>query len=513
MQIYLLFSVFLIAVCGLVYELLAGTISSYLVGDSVYQFSLVIGLFMTSMGLGSFLSRFINRKLHDWFVFIEVMTGVIGGFSAVILFFAFSYIENYTPFLFIISVVVGTFIGLEIPVILRILKEHSTLKILFSNVLTADYIGALFASLLFPLVLVPNLGLIRTGLLFGCMNVAVGSGAIYVFREKIHDKKGLTFLSAASFVLLLTCFFYANQITSLAEDSLYRDEIIYSAHSPYQRVVVTRTPTDVRMFINGSIQFSSQDEYRYHEALVLPAMTLAHARENVLIIGGGDGLAAREVLKFSDVKMLKLVDIDPAITNFARDNILMRNLNKNSLRNPKTTVVNDDAWKHLENDEKLYDVIIIDLPDPDNLTLSRLYSRTFYRLLSHKLSHGGIIVTQATSPLYSHKAYWCIYNTFRSVKNPLYANSTATETHRLEVEAYHTYVPSFGQWGFVMASTAPILWNSIDLKVPARFLDNEFVKTLNVFPEDMEFVDTEINSIDTHIIKSYYEEGWDRWIL
>jgi spermidine synthase len=134
-------------------------------------------------------------------------------------------------------------------------------------------------------------------------------------------------------------------------------------------------------------------------------------------------------------------------------------------------------------------------------------------LLSHKLSHGGIIVTQATSPLYSHKAYWCIYNTFRSVKNPLYANSTATETHRLEVEAYHTYVPSFGQWGFVMASTAPILWNSIDLKVPARFLDNEFVKTLNVFPEDMEFVDTEINSIDTHIIKSYYEEGWDRWIL
>ncbi|MFZ5952681.1 MAG: polyamine aminopropyltransferase, partial [Candidatus Rifleibacteriota bacterium] len=271
MQIYLLSSVFLIAVCGLVYELLAGTISSYLVGDSVYQFSLVIGLFMTSMGLGSFLSRYINGKLHDWFVLVEVLTGVVGGMSSVILFFAFTYLENYTPFLFIISITVGTLIGLEIPIILRILKEHTELKILFSNVLTADYIGALFASLLFPLVLVPKLGLVRTSLLFGTMNVAVGAGAIHVFKEKIEERRNLITLSVSAILLLGTCLLYADRISSLAEDSLYRDEIIYSAHTPYQRVVVTRTRNDIRMFINGSIQFSSQDEYRYHESLVLPA--------------------------------------------------------------------------------------------------------------------------------------------------------------------------------------------------------------------------------------------------
>jgi len=513
LQIYLLSSVFLIAVCGLVYELLAGTISSYLVGDSVYQFSLVIGLFMTSMGLGSFLSRFINGKLHDWFVLVEVLTGVVGGMSSVILFFSFTYLENYTPFLFIISITVGTLIGLEIPIILRILKEHTELKVLFSNVLTADYIGALFASLLFPLVLVPKLGLVRTSLLFGTMNVAVGAGAIHVFKEKIEERKNLITLSVSAFLLLGTCLFYADRISSLAEDSLYRDEIVYSAHTPYQRVVVTRTRNDIRMFINGSIQFSSQDEYRYHEPLVLPAMSAAHQRRNILIIGGGDGLAAREVFKFPEVASLTIVDIDPAITDFARDNLLMRELNKNSMRDPRTRIVNADAWKYLENDSSIFDVIIIDLPDPDNLTLSRLYSRTFYRLLSRKLSRGGVIVTQATSPLYSNKAFWCIYNTFAAIENPLYANETASDTVRLDVQAFHSYVPSFGEWGFVMASNLPIDWDKIKVAVPGQYVSTEYLKSMGNFPEDIDFVETEVNSIDTHVVKTYYEEGWDRWAL
>lgn len=513
MQIFLLFSIFLIAVCGIVYELLAGTISSYLIGDSVYQFSLVIGLFMSSMGLGSFLSRFINKKLHDWFILVEILTGVMGGMSSIILFFAFSYLENYSPFLFIISISVGTLIGLELPIILRILKEHTTLKILFSNVMTADYIGALFASLLFPLVLVPRLGLVRTSLLFGVMNVAVGAGAIYVFKGKLEDRKGLTVLAIAALALLITCFVYSDKISSLAEDSLYRDEIIYSAQTPYQRVIVTRTKADIRMFINGSIQFSSQDEYRYHESLVLPAMSVAHHPENILVIGGGDGLAAREILKFKQVKSLTVVDIDPAITNFARDNILMQQLNKDSMRNSKTKIVNDDAWKFLERDPSIYDVIFIDLPDPDNLTLSRLYSKTFYRLLSHKLGKGGIIVTQATSPLYSHKAFWCIFNTFEAIENPLFANETASETRTLEAKAFHAYVPSFGEWGFVMASNAPIAWDSMKIDVPSKFVTTEFVKSMDNFPDDMDHIETEANSIDTHIIKTYYEEGWDRWAL
>jgi spermidine synthase len=513
LQVFLLTAVFLVAVCGLVYQLLAGTISSYLVGDSVYQFSLVIGLFMSSMGLGSFLSRFINDKLHDWFVLVEILTGMAGGLSSIVLFIAFARIENYTPFLLLVSVTIGTLIGLELPIILRIVKEHDTLKIVVSNVMTVDYAGALFASLLFPIILVPQLGLVRTGLMFGTMNVAVAASAIYVFKDRLKARNSLLALAVTGMLLLGTCFVYADNISTFTEDTLYKDEIIYSTTSPYQRVVVTRTKNDIRMFINGSIQFSSQDEYRYHEALVLPAMASAHSRRNILVIGGGDGLAAREILKFTEVEKITIVDIDPAITTFARDNLLMRNLNKDSMRNPKTLIVNDDAWKYLENVPEMYDVIIIDLPDPDNLSLSRLYSKTFYRLLAGKLARGGKIVTQATSPLYAHKAFWCIYNTFATIENPLFKSDTASETVYLQPEAYHCYVPSFGSWGFVMASNAPFSWQNIEITVPARFVNNDFIKVMNRFPPDIARVETDVNTIDTHVVKSYYEEGWEKWAL
>ena len=513
MQVFLLTAVFLVAVCGLVYQLLAGTISSYLVGDSVYQFSLVIGLFMSSMGLGSFLSRFINDKLHDWFVLVEILTGMAGGLSSIVLFIAFARIENYTPFLLLVSVTIGTLIGLELPIILRIVKEHDTLKIVVSNVMTVDYAGALFASLLFPIILVPQLGLVRTGLMFGTMNVAVAAAAIHVFKDRLKARNSLLALAVTGMLLLGTCFVYADNISTFTEDTLYKDEIIYSTTSPYQRVVVTRTKNDIRMFINGSIQFSSQDEYRYHEALVLPAMASAHSRRNILVIGGGDGLAAREILKFTEVEKITIVDIDPAITTFARDNLLMRNLNKDSMRNPKTQIVNDDAWKYLENVPEMFDVIIIDLPDPDNLSLSRLYSKTFYRLLAGKLARGGKIVTQATSPLYAHKAFWCIYNTFAAIENPLFKSDTASETVYLQPEAYHCYVPSFGSWGFVMASNAPFSWQNIEITVPARFVNNDFIKVMNRFPPDIARVETDVNTIDTHVVKSYYEEGWEKWAL
>lgn len=513
MQVFLLTAVFLIAVCGLIYQLLAGTISSYLVGDSVYQFSLVIGLFMSSMGLGSFLSRFINDKLHDWFVLVEILTGMAGGLSSIVLFIAFARIENYTPFLLLVSVTIGTLIGLELPIILRIVKEHNTLKIVVSNVMTVDYAGALFASLLFPIILVPQLGLVRTGLMFGTMNVAVAAAAIHVFKDRLKARNSLLALAVTGMLLLGTCFVYADNISTFTEDTLYKDEIIYSTTSPYQRVVVTRTKNDIRMFINGSIQFSSQDEYRYHEALVLPAMASAHSRRNILVIGGGDGLAAREILKFTEVEKITIVDIDPAITTFARDNLLMRNLNKDSMRNPKTQIVNDDAWKYLENVPEMFDVIIIDLPDPDNLSLSRLYSKTFYRLLAGKLARGGKIVTQATSPLYAHKAFWCIYNTFAAIENPLFKSDTASETVYLQPEAYHCYVPSFGSWGFVMASNAPFNWQNIEITVPARFVNNDFIKVMNRFPPDIARVETDVNTIDTHVVKSYYEEGWEKWAL
>ncbi|MBF0408134.1 MAG: polyamine aminopropyltransferase [Candidatus Riflebacteria bacterium] len=505
--VFLLFSVFLIAVCGIIYELLAGTISSYLLGDSVFQFSLAIGIFMSSMGLGSYISRFIKKDLIEYFVLSEIALGILGGLSSIILFLAFSKIDNYMPFLFIVSISIGTLVGLELPLALRIMKQYTTMRLLISNVMTADYIGALCASLLFPLVLVPRLGLIRTSLMFGMMNVFVGGAAIYVFRSVIKGMKFKTSLFIGAFSLLLLFFVFSEKISAYSENVLYKDDIIYAVTTPYQRVIITRFKDDIRMFINGSIQFCSRDEYRYHESLVHPAMSAAKNREKVLIVGGGDGLAVREVLKYPDVKNIFLVDIDNGITDFCKSNPLIASLNCNSLSDSKVQIINLDAWKFIENSREIFDVIIIDLPDPDDSSLSRLYSVSFYRLLVKHLSKSGIVATQATSPLYSRKAFWCVRNTMNSIESPYQQDKT------LNTYAYHAYIPTFGEWGFVMASPLNIQWENIEPPAGCKFLTKDNLKGMVVFSPDMDYMETELNTLNTQKIKTYYHEGWKQWHL
>lgn len=501
----LLFSVFCIAVCGLIYELLAGTVSSYLLGDSVYQFSLVIGLFVSSMGLGSYLTRFFDQRLPDLFVFVEILLGLVGGFSAGLLFFAFSVLESYAPFLFLLTVSIGALIGFEIPLVIRILKQVMTLKVTVSNVFTLDYLGALVASLLFPLVLVPKLGLMRTSLFFGLLNLGVGCLGLFVFREMIRHRRSLFLFALLGGAVLLTGFLWSSRMTSFLEDRLYHDEIIYSKETPHQRIVITRNGDDVRMFSNGSIQFSSLDEYRYHEALVHPAMALAGRRENVLILGGGDGLALREVLKYDDVTSVVLVDIDKVVTELFQSKEMLVGLNGGSLRDPRVKVVNQDGWKYLEETREIFDVVIIDLPDPDTFNLSKLYSQSFYRLLSRHLSATAVFATQATSPLFAREAFWCIFHTIQSVESPF------ERGEKLQVIPYHTYIPSFGEWGFVAASPMPLRWQDMRVSVPTRFLTNQTLMVITDFPPDIGILETEINTINRHPLVSYYEKGWSSW--
>lgn len=502
----LLFSVFCIAVCGLVYELLAGTVSSYLLGDSVTQFSLVIGLFVSSMGLGSYLTRFFDRNLPALFVSVEIVVGLIGGFSALILFFAFALFDNYTPFLFLITIVIGALIGFEIPLVIRIFKQMSMkLKVTISNVFTLDYLGALLASLLFPLVLVPRLGLIRTSLLFGLLNAGVGCLGLHIFRSLIVNKKALWIFAVLGVLTLTAGFMGSARLTAFLEDRLYRDEIIFSAETPYQRLIITRNDDDIRMFSNGSIQFSSLDEHRYHESLVHPAMVLGSHREKILILGGGDGLAAREVFKYKDVHSVVLVDIDKKVTDIFRENRLLNKLNQGSLADPRLTVVNQDGWKYLEKSRELFDIIIVDLPDPDTFSLSKLYSQSFYRLLTRHLAAAGVFVTQATSPLFAREAFWCIFNTILSVESPY------EKEEMIQAVAYHAYVPSFGEWGFVLGSPSPIHWQEISVEVPTRFLSNNVVGEMIQFPRDIQPVETEVNTLDRHPLVSYYEKGWSSW--
>lgn len=502
-HIALLCATFVIAICGLVYELLAGTLSSYLLGDSVYQFSLVIGLFMSSMGIGAWLSRFIEHALPLNFIRLQLLVGLVGGLSTPLLYFAFAILDNYTPLLFLLVLLLGAMLGVEIPLIIRILKEHASLKVNLSNVFTADYIGALIAALLFPLVLIPQLGLLQTGFVFGLLNASVGVLALYVFRTALHrERRSLLLSTGVTFSVLLAGLTYSGQFTNMMEHRLYQDEIIHAQDTDYQRIVITRRQQRLRFYINGALQFDSYDEYRYHETLVHPAMALTHRPQQVLVLGGGDGLVIRELLRHeAAMQQITLVDLDPAITALFARNPMLSQLNHNALQHAKVRIKNQDAWKFLEQNQQLFDVVILDLPDPNNPSLSRLYSRSFYKLLKQSVAQQGIIVTQATSPLYARQAFWSIRKTLGQPEN-------GEHWYTLP---YHTYVPSFGEWGFVLASRKKIAPEDIQLRQQHRYLSPEILPQLFHFPPDMAETEARINQISSHPLLEYYESGWAKW--
>lgn len=506
-QITLLFATFIIAICGLIYELLISTLSSYLLGDSVYQFSIVIGLFMTAMGIGAWLSRFIEGELIKQFIGLQLSVGLIGGFSAPLLFFAFAVIGNYTALLFVLIIILGSLLGIEIPLIIRILKQHFSLKTNVSNVFTVDYIGAFIAALLFPLVLMPQLGLMQSSLFIGALNIVIAYLALFIFRNEVIRYYCWLLASLGALLLLLIAFFTTSAFVSNMESRLYQDKIIYAKETKYrQRVVLTQRSGRFRLYINGALQFDSFDEYRYHESLVHPAMSLVRSVEHVLILGGGDGLAAREVLKYPTVKKITLVDLDPTITTLFKNQAILRKLNHHSLNNPKVHIVNQDAWKYLETDPQLYDIIILDLPDPNNISLSRLYSSTFYQLIKQHVSQAGVIVTQATSPLYSPKAFWCINKTLQQ------AIHNTEQNEDWYTLPYHAYIPSFGEWGFVLATRQQRHAEDIQLRqLNYRFLDEKVLKQLFIFPVDMAEIDVKINQLSTLPLLQYYEDGWKQW--
>jgi len=491
--------VFVIAVCGLIYELLAGTLSSYLLGDSVTHFSLVIGIFLSSMGLGAWLSKFAEKGLLRKFILVEVWVGLAGGLSAAGLFAAFLFTEVYPVFLFGTGGVVGTLIGFEIPLLIRILKEGSELRVTVSDVLAVDYIGALAASILFPTLLVPHLGLMRTGFLFGLMNVAVAGAAVWSFRDRLGRPARLGLFCAAAALVLGIGFVFSDRMIGFFDASRYEDDVIYARQTRFQKLVLTRWRTDLRLFINGNLQFSTTDEHRYHESLVHPALGLIERPERLLVLGGGDGMAVREALQHGSLREIVLVDIDPEMTRLFRENPLLKRLNNGSLSHPKVRVVNADAMAHLRGEAGSYDVIIMDLPDPNDLSVGKLYTRAFFRLARRRLRPGGVLVTQATSPFYGREAYWCIVNTMKE--------AFAGEN----VAPYHAYIPTFGEWGFVLASSRDLSSGKMRLRAETRFLDEATLAALFIFPKDLRSVETPINRLDDQVLVRLYEKGWRRF--
>ena len=490
----LLFSVFVSASCGLAYELVAGALSSYLLGDSVTQFSTVIGAYLFAMGVGSWLSKYITRDLVGRFIQIELMVGLLGGFSAVGLFLAFVWLPAPFRLLLYLAVFgVGVLVGLEIPLVMRILKRELAFKDLVSQVLTFDYLGALAISILFPLLLAPQLGMVRTGLLFGLLNVAVALWALHLFRDQLPARRWLAVQTWAAVGVLAAGFAGAGRLTTLAEAPLSADEIVHAETTPYQRIVVTRWRDDLRLFLNHNLQFSSHDEYRYHEALVHPGLAALPAARRALVLGGGDGLALREILKYPGVEAVTLVDLDPAMTGLFATAPPLAALNGGALTSPRVTVVNADALQWLEESREHFDFIVIDFPDPANFALGKLYTSAFYRLLEKRLAARGLIVVQSTSPLYARQSFWCVVTTL--------------EDAGFRTAPYHALVPSFGEWGFIIAGRQEFVPVAVDPK-KTRFLTPEIVPDLFRFPADMARVPAEVNRLNNQVLVRYFEQEW-----
>ncbi len=489
-------TVLVIATCGLIYELIVGTLASYLLGDSITQFSTVIGVYLFALGIGAWLSGFIDKGLAQRFVEIELAVALAGGISAPFLFATFAAGASFRVTLYGMVLVIGTLVGLEIPLLMRLMKEQLEFKELVSRVLTFDYLGSLFASLLFPIVLVPRLGLVRTSLVFGLINALVGLWSTWLLAPVLGNVTRLRIKAVLVSVILIVGIAMADSMTSLFEEQLYNDEVVHAQQTPYQRIVVTRSHRGFSLFLNGNLQFSSVDEYRYHEALVHPAFQAAATRSEVLILGGGDGLAAREVLRYDDVKRVTLVDLDGAMTRLAVESHELSALNGHALENPKLRIINDDAMQWLGTTPEKFDVVVVDFPDPNNFSLGKLYTTRFYSLLKAHLAPGGVVVVQSTSPLFARRSYWCIDTTIKAAG--------------FSTRPYHVWVPSFGEWGYVLASVEP---SSARHPLPEelRFLTEDTMPTLFQFPKDMDAVPAEVNRLNNQVLVHYYEDEWRRW--
>ncbi|WP_156291467.1 polyamine aminopropyltransferase [Oceanobacillus salinisoli] len=501
----------IVSICGIIFEVLFGALGSYILGDGVTQYTLTISLFLTGMGIGASLSEKVMKNLILAFVWIEFSVGLIGGFSSFMMFGITAFAPTGTDafFLYFITLLIGALTGFELPILIRkandigVQLNRSTARVLFS-----DYAGGLIGGLLFAFLLRPQFGLVKSAFLVGCINIIVALVVVWLFRHEIRDVGIHAFFGVLFLLVLIIGIFFGEEAAFSFEQKIYKDPIMHMEESNYQKIILTEdhNTNDVRLYLNGSLQFSSADEYRYHELLVHPAMAYTENPKNVLILGGGDGIAAKEVLKYDEVETITLVDLDPAVVELSNTNHLILQLNEGSLENEKVEVINTDAFEFLENSEELYDVMIVDLPDPNDESLNKLYTWEFYSLLRNHLSPDGAVMIQATSPVFATEVYWTISETIASTG--------------LYTENFHADIPSFGNWGFVMASREEIHAEELSIEAPTKFLTNQLLPSLTYFGKDEdseietesgEIVELKPNTlIDPHLI-GIYEKSWENY--
>ncbi|WP_310785841.1 polyamine aminopropyltransferase [Mycobacterium sp. Z3061] len=494
------------AACGIVYELAMLTLSTSLNGGGIVATSLIVAGYIAALGLGALLIKPLLARAAITFIAVEVLLGIVGGLSAAALYIAFAFVDGSTLVLAVSTAVIGCLVGAEVPLLMTLLQRGrapgpsdlatDTGRTL-ANLNAADYLGALVGGLAWPFLLLPQLGMIRGAAATGIINLlAAAIVAVFLLRRVVSGRQLAAALAAlaAALALLITLLVRAQDIEISTRQQLYADPIIAHRHSAYQDIVVTRRDNDMRLYLDGDLQFSTRDEYRYTESLVYPA--LGGGARSVLVLGGGDGLAARELLRQPGLQRIVQVELDPAVIELARTT--MREANGGSLDNPRVRVVIDDALSWLRGARSdRFDAVIVDLPDPDTPALGRLYSTEFYALVAGVLNPGGLMVVQAGSPFSTRTAFW---RTVSTIHSGGYA-----------VTPYHVYVPTFGDWGFVLAQrggAAPIA--ALPRDVPSlRYLDQRVLDAATVFSEDVRPRPIEPSTLDNPRIVEDMRRGYD----
>ncbi len=507
-KVLLIVAVFLAGLCSIVYELLISTTSAYFLGDSVKQFSLTIGVYMCAMGVGSFLTRYVGERELEAFIRAEIGLGLLGGGSVPLLYFLFQYqtATQYQWTMLLVVFLIGTLTGVEIPLLARVMKKYYPLRDNLANVLGFDYLGALGATLLFPFLLLPFVGLYSSSLLFGAVNLLLGAGVCWFFRESLAParRRKVYLWTATGLALFVFLLIRAEPFLHAWEATAYPHRVIYEEDSPYQHIVLTQNRDDLRLYLDRVIQFSSRDEYRYHECLAQIPVAQVPQFSRALILGGGEGLLARELLRHPSLRSLTIVDLDGRIFELGLRHPRIRTINQGALHDPRTTTITEDAAVFLRSDTAHYDLILADLPDPSNESVARLYSTWFFNMARDRLTPTGVFATQATSPYHTRKTFWCIVATLRAAGFG-------------ELAPYQVTVPSFGPWGFVLAANAGrnLQQHGQQLGGNAgalKFVEAGLLPGLFTFPADMRDPgDIAVNRLDRPVLLQYFLEEWTDW--
>jgi spermidine synthase len=503
---YLKLAIFATGVSGIVAEYILSTLASYFIGNSVLQWSMIMSTMLFSMGLGSRISKYFKTELLIKFIFIEFTLSVFVSLSSLVVYTGSIFSDANIIIIYSLSIIIGLMIGMEIPLVIRINENFQSLRTNISSIMENDYYGSLLGGVFFSFIGLPFLGLTYTPFVLGFVNFTVAIVLIIALWNIVAMKKLVIVLSISIGIILVGAIFFAKPIIRFGEQKKYKDLIVYSEQSKYQKIIITQHKNDYWLYINGNQQLSSFDEEMYHEPLVHPVMKLHPIPKNVLVMGGGDGCAVREILKYKSVKQITLVDLDPAMTNLGKENPILIEMNHNSMNSDKLKIINTDAYNFIENSDDYFDVIIIDLPDPKTIELGRLYSYEFYKKCFNKLRKFGCIVTQAGSPYFAPDAFKCINKTMKEA-----GFSTAP---------IHNQVVTLGEWGWVIGvkGTHPknlksTLQNINFEGIETSWINHEAMKLLTSFGK--EFFKTgldsvEINRVHNSVLKDYYMNGaWE----